>query len=664
MEGSKAAAETANMHVPISPARARAGEVRGSLNGMPPECAERCMTALRRWFGFSALRPLQAEAIAAGVAGRDSLVVLPTGGGKSLCYQIPPLVTERLDVVVSPLISLMKDQVDMLRAIGYPAATMHSQMDDAAQREVMEALGAGALRLLFVSPERLLQGRLINLLRRAQVRAIAVDEAHCISQWGHDFRPEYRRLSDIRRHFPEASIHAFTATATPGVRDDIAAQLQLRTPSIIVGSSDRPNLVLRVMQQRRRREMISEVVNRHRGEPGIIYCMSRRETEKITQWLRADGVAAGCYHASLPACERRRTHEAFAREELDVVVATVAFGMGIHRSDVRFVMHTSMPKSIEQYQQEVGRAGRDGLEAECVLLFGGDEVPAWRRLLRSADRPPGALPFDMQMEQVHAMARFCLAAECRHELLRRHFGMVDEDADRASAEAHEGARSCGACDVCLGETRPMPGSQVVVQKILSCAARMGQAYGAKRIADVVRGVRSGACTESGHDRLSTFGLLRDLDATTVRACIRQLIGLGLLVPSDDDRPVLYLGAQARKVLRGEQEVMLLDPRRMLTHRSRAEEESWAGVDRALYERLRGVRRFLAEQEGRRQPSRIFSDASLRDIARRKPASATELRACHGVGEVHVDRYGPLLLEILSGAHRSPMSSAAGVPGPS
>jgi ATP-dependent DNA helicase RecQ len=321
----------------------------------------RISDVLTRWWGFDRLRPLQAEAIAAALAGRDSLVVMPTGGGKSLCYQLPPLVGETTDVVISPLVALMKDQVDALEAIGYPAAAIHGGMSQEERSQVRDRLAAGELRLLFTAPERLVNTGLLDLLARVGVKRFAVDEAHCISHWGHDFRPEYRQLALLRDRFPSASIHAFTATATPRVRADIARQLNLRDPVELVGTFDRPNLVYRVVPRTDRIAQTLAILGRHRGEASIVYCISRKETEKLAARLAAEGLLARPYHAGLDAKERNKTQEAFTRETIDIVVATVAFGMGIDRSDVRLVLHTSLPKSLEAYQQETGRAGRDGL---------------------------------------------------------------------------------------------------------------------------------------------------------------------------------------------------------------------------------------------------------------------------------------------------------------
>ena len=346
---------------------------------------------IRRYWGFDALRPLQREAIEAALAGKDSLVVLPTGGGKSLCYQVPPAVDGATDIVVSPLISLMKDQVDGLIESGYPAAAVHSGLSNDERRDVERRAAAGEYRLLFVAPERVLSPWCVQLCRRLNVRRFAIDEAHCISHWGHDFRPEYRQLAALREHFPEASLAAFTATATPRVQGDIAAQLKLRDPARLVGVFDRPNLIYRVMPVDDRDQQIVEVVRRHVGEAVIAYCISRRESEGIAAMLTANGVRAAHYHAGLTPDERHSTQDAFADERLDVVVATVAFGMGIDRSNVRCVLHTAIPKSIEHYQQETGRAGRDGLEAECVLLYSFADVMRWESLfaksLEKAEQP-------------------------------------------------------------------------------------------------------------------------------------------------------------------------------------------------------------------------------------------------------------------------------------
>ncbi|HEX2122809.1 MAG TPA: RecQ family ATP-dependent DNA helicase, partial [Thermoanaerobaculia bacterium] len=341
----------------------------------------RLLETINKHWGYSSLRPLQQEAMLAALGGRDSLVVMPTGGGKSLCYQAPAVLQPSVTVVVSPLISLMKDQVDGLRECGVPAAQMNSSQALSDLRGVERTVVSGEIKLLFVSPERLAMPHFRDLLRRANVKTFAIDEAHCISHWGHDFRPEYRQLRSIREEFPEASVHAYTATATPQVRRDIAAQLGLREPLMLVGDFDRPNLTYRVLPRHDEAKQVLDVIERHRGEAGIVYCIRRRDVDSLAEKLRRRGHNAVAYHAGLSQDERREAQDAFANERCDLVVATVAFGMGIDRSNVRFVLHTAMPKSIEHYQQESGRAGRDGLEAECVLLYSGADPMLWRSML-------------------------------------------------------------------------------------------------------------------------------------------------------------------------------------------------------------------------------------------------------------------------------------------
>jgi ATP-dependent DNA helicase RecQ len=349
------------------------------------------LATVSRYWGYSELRPLQEESIRAGLERRDSLVVMPTGGGKSLCYQVPPELAQRTDIVVSPLISLMKDQVDGLRECGYAAAALYSGMPLHAVQETEEQVAAGRYRLVFVAPERLLTARFLQLIAPLQVRAFAIDEAHCISQWGHDFRPEYRQLTELKTRFPQASIHAYTATATLRVRADIIEQLRLKKPLELVGTFDRPNLVYRIIPRIDARAQVLEALRRHPRQAAIVYCLSRNDTETMATALKADGLRAACYHAGMEADARRQTQEAFSSEALDVVAATVAFGMGIDRSDVRCVIHAAMPKSIEHYQQETGRAGRDGLEAECVLLYSSADVLRWESLIEKRCRvQPGA----------------------------------------------------------------------------------------------------------------------------------------------------------------------------------------------------------------------------------------------------------------------------------
>ena len=601
----------------------------------------RIAEVLARWWGFDRLRPLQAEAIGAALAGRDSLVVMPTGGGKSLCYQLPPLVGESTDVVISPLVALMKDQVDALEAIGYPAAAIHGGMSQDERAAVRDRLAAGDLRLLFTAPERLVNTGLLDLLARVGVKRFAIDEAHCISQWGHDFRPEYRQLELLRDRFPSASIHAFTATATPRVRDDIARQLALRDPAVLVGTFDRPNLVYRVVPRTDRVVQTLAILGRHRGEASIVYCISRKETERLAARLAAEGILARPYHAGLDARERHRTQEAFARETIDVVVATVAFGMGIDRSDVRLVLHTSLPKSLEAYQQETGRAGRDGLAAECVLLYSSADVFSWESLVRKSAAESDLDPDEQerlvaaQVDHLHAMRRYAQAARCRHAALSEYFGQVYP------------GEACGACDVCLGETESLADSTVTAQKIISCVARVQERFGVRHVCEVLRGAKTEGIQRHGHDRLSTFGLLAALDQRAAENLVHQLLDQEILTRSAGDRPVVMLNERSWEVLRGTRQVVLLEPRAGRAKVTKADADDWQGVDRELFERLRRWRRRIAEERGKPAWT-ILDDKALRAIARERPASPAALLRCRGIGEKRLADFGAEILDLVTG----------------
>jgi ATP-dependent DNA helicase RecQ len=596
---------------------------------------------LSRWWGFEQLRPLQAEAIGSALGGRDSLVVMPTGGGKSLCYQLPPLVSESTDVVISPLVALMKDQVDSLEAIGYPAAAIHSGLTAEERARTRDRLAAGELRLLFTAPERLVNTGLLDLLARVGVKRFSIDEAHCISHWGHDFRPEYRQMALLRERFPSASLHAFTATATPRVRDDIVAQLHLRDPDVLLGTFDRPNLVYRVVPRTDRVAQTLQILGRHAGEASIVYCISRKETERLAARLAAEGILARPYHAGLDPEQRRRTQEAFARETIDVVVATVAFGMGIDRSDVRLVLHTSLPKSLEAYQQETGRAGRDGLAAECVLLYSSADVFSWESLVRKSADESSLEPAEAerlvagQVEHLHAMRRYAQAARCRHAALSEYFGQA------------YGTEPCGACDVCLGETASIPDSTVVAQKIISCVARAGERFGVRHVCEVLRGARTEGISRHGHDRLSTFGILSTLDQRAAENLAHQLLDQGLLARSGGDRPVVMLNEQSWEVLRGTRQVVLLEPRAGRTRTAKADADDWQDVDRDLFERLRKWRRRVAESRGKPAWT-IFDDKSLRAIAREKPSSPAALLRVKGIGEKRLADFGAAILDLVAG----------------
>jgi ATP-dependent DNA helicase RecQ len=605
---------------------------------------------VRRVWGYADLRPLQAEAMLAALAGRDALVVLATGGGKSLCYQAPALLRDGLTVVISPLISLMQDQLAGLLESGVEAAMLSSAQDGREKREVYEQLEGGGVKLLFVAPERLVQPGFLGDLAQFGLSGLVVDEAHCISHWGHDFRPEYRRVGELRALRPEVPIQAFTATATPEVRRDIIAQLGLREPLELVGDFDRPNLTYRFLPRGDSVEQALAVIRRHPGEAGIVYCLRRSDVDALESKLARAGVRCRPYHAGLDPATRKRNQERFLAEEIDVIVATVAFGMGIDRPDVRYVVHASLPKGVEQFAQETGRAGRDGLPSECVMLYSGADFHGWRSLAeRSAAEAEAAGAAPDPEEQARALARlsqmygFATGAICRHRFLAEHFGQ---------AWPREAGAGCGACDVCLGELTPLPDAQRVAQMVLSCVARCGQRYGAQHVADVLRGADTVRVRAAGHARLSTFGLLAKSSARELRHVIDQLVALGHLAVAPGPYPTLALTASGLEVMKGRAPVALfalpLAPKARGRTRGAAAGDEAPSYDERLFQRLRALRRRLAAERGV-PPYLIFGDRTLQELAAARPTSPDRLLDIRGIGEVKARDLGPIFLaEIAAG----------------
>lgn len=607
---------------------------------MAPTAPASSLDALReviaRNWGYSQLRPLQEQAMRAVLDGRDSLVVLPTGGGKSLCYQAPAALRGETTVVVSPLISLMKDQVDGLRACGIPALQIDSSQSPEERSANETELAQGSLHLVFVSPERLALPGFQRLLQRAGVRTFAIDEAHCISHWGHDFRPEYRQLNKLKELFPDASVHAYTATATERVRRDIVTQLALKNAEVLVGNFDRPNLTYRVIARRGVRDQILDVIERHSGEAGIVYCLRRRDVDELTAELKAHGLRAMPYHAGMLPQDRQATQNAFAAEQCDLVVATVAFGMGIDRSNIRFVLHTTMPKSIEHYQQETGRAGRDGLEAECVLLHSGADFLSWKSIMEKSALEPGVdasfLPAALQ--HLGDIDRYCRGAVCRHKALVEYFGQSYD------------AASCQACDLCLGDTEMVADGQVVAQKILSCVARVKERFGIGHVVGVLRGEQSEKIRKFSHDKVSTFGLLRDRTKEDLRDWVYQLVGQGVLLQEGDPYPLLRLNSASWEVMKGDRQVRLVQPsRRTKAAKSAAARDSWEGVDQPLFEALRGHRRELAAARSV-PPYIVCSDATLRELARVRPSGLEAMRRVYGIGDRKLRDFGEPFLRVI------------------
>ncbi len=588
---------------------------------------EQLLATLRDVWGYDSFRPLQERAMEAVMERRDSVVILPTGGGKSVCFQAPALLRPGTAVVVSPLISLMRDQVAQLRQNGVIAGCLHSGQPTEERSATIADMRSGDLRLLYLSPERLALEDFGGILRGVDVSFLVVDEAHCISMWGHDFRPEYRQISRLRENFPGVDIHAYTATATQEVARDIAVQLGLRSPEMLRGSCDRPNLHYAALPRSGGQAQVEQVVRRHPGESGIVYCITRREVDRTAAALERAGHRAVPYHAGMEAGERLANQEAFVRDRASIAVATVAFGMGINKPDVRFVVHMGMPKSIENYQQESGRAGRDGLAAECVLLFSYADVVTWRKIGSEA-------PDELRRAsnaKLDEMLHFAQSTACRRRLLLAHFG-------ESFAPSN-----CGRCDNCTGGGPPVADSTIIAQKILSCVKRAGEAHPAGHIARVLTGSRDARIQESGHDRLSTFGLLSTHDRVLVGDWIAQLVSGGQL--EEVDGHALVVTPAGWEVLRGSTQVALVDRMRA---RATAKATADAGLgegESADFARLREFRKSIAASQ-KVAPFMVFSDVTLREIVRSRPRNLAEFARIRGVGQAKLDAYGESFLDAL------------------
>jgi ATP-dependent DNA helicase RecQ len=589
----------------------------------------RAVHQLRTVFGFDDFRPLQREIIENVLDRRDSLVVMPTGGGKSLCYQIPALLFPGLTVVVSPLISLMKDQVRQLTELGIDAAVLNSTLTPEEYRETVRRVAAGEVRLLYLAPETLLMPRTLALLDSVSLDLLAIDEAHCISEWGHDFRPEYRQLADIRARFPRAAGIALTATATPRVREDIRKSLRLSRANVFLASFDRPNFYVDVVPRTRPGSQVLDFLKGFQGQSGIVYCISRKQVDDLTAMLRQSGISARAYHAGLPEAERRANQDAFIRDDAGIMVATVAFGMGIDKPNIRFVLHYELPKNIESYYQQIGRAGRDGLPAHCRLLFSYGDI----RKISYFIQQMAASERGVARGHLDALVQYAESEDCRRIPLLAYFGEKYAKTD------------CGNCDNCVADRQSRTDVTVPAQKFLSCVKRTGERFGAAHVADVLRGSTAKKVLKFGHEKLSTHNIGLEFSRNQWLALSRQFLRKGLL-EKEPEYGTLRLTPKAWEVMRGNEKVYArvptesggesAGPRRrgpVIEH------------DAALFDLLRARRKALAEA-GDVPPYVVFSDRTLMEMAAVYPQSPERMLALHGVGQVKMEKYGAEFLGLI------------------
>jgi ATP-dependent DNA helicase RecQ len=594
---------------------------------------------LQSVFGYSSFRGQQQAVVEHLGEGGDALVLMPTGGGKSLCYQVPALLRQGTGIVVSPLIALMQDQVDALREAGVAAAFLNSSLAAGEQREVERQLEAGELKLLYVAPERLLTGRFLAQLERTEVALFAIDEAHCVSQWGHDFRPEYRELAILQQRFPQVPRIALTATADPRTREEIVERLSLQNARQFVSSFDRPNIGYRVGLRHNAKRQLGEFLLGHQGESGIVYCLSRRKVDDTAAWLAESGVEALPYHAGLDAATRAKNQKRFLREDGVVMVATVAFGMGIDKPDVRFVAHLDLPRSIEGYYQETGRAGRDGLPAEAWMIYGLSDVVTMSQMIAQSESADDRKRVERQ--KLESLLAYAEATDCRRQLLLGAFG-----------ESYPGP--CGHCDNCIAPPKTWDAT-VPAQKALSAVYRSGQRFGSGHVIDILRGEETERVRSLGHHQLSTFGVGADMDEKQWRSVFRQLLAAGLLEADAEGYGTLRLTAASRGVLNGGQSVKLREdarPERAARRRRDSKLVTGSGslgieaYEQDMWDALRAVRTQLAKQQGV-PPYVVFHDATLLAMLRALPTTEDELATISGVGEAKLKRYGRDFLAVIN-----------------
>jgi len=590
---------------------------------------------LKKYFGYGSFRPLQSEIIKDVLAGKDTVVLMPTGGGKSICYQLPSVINEGMTLVVSPLIALMKDQVQSLNANGIEAVFLNSSLSPDGKKDIIRKIHTGNVKLLYVAPETIFAGSFISFLKELKIDLIAIDEAHCVSTWGHHFRPEYRKLHVLKEEFPDTPVIALTATADRAVRSDIGELLGMDHPKTFISSFDRPNLSLAVLPGQKKWEQIVRIVKRHSNESGIIYCSSRKATESLADKLVARGIKAKSYHAGLSSDERETTQDEFIRGEIDVICATIAFGMGIDKQDIRFVIHHNMPGNIESYYQEIGRAGRDGLPAETILFYSYRDVQTHMGFIEEIENEQYK---EIKIAKLKRMQEYAEAQVCRRKILLSYFSeTLQED--------------CGNCDVCKNPPRYFDGT-VLAQMALSAVARTKEKTGVSTLVDILKGVYSKTVNENYFHKIKTFGVGKETTAFAWQLYIQQFIQQGLLEIDYKDHYNLKLNSLSRKVLKGDMKIKLVN---YDVIKQRKEDQKKQGVktlpfkkaiNESLFEHLRELRNQTAKEKGM-QPYLIFSNESLRDMSSKVPVDMEEFLDIHGVGEHKARQFGRVFLEAIA-----------------
>jgi ATP-dependent DNA helicase RecQ len=587
---------------------------------------------LKHTYGYDAFRDRQAEIIQTALNGDDTVVLMPTGGGKSLCYQIPALVREGLGIVISPLIALMQDQVSSLQQLGINAAFLNSTLKAEQKRQVAAAMHNKELQLLYIAPERLMQPQTLEWLQQFEISLIAIDEAHCVSQWGHDFRQDYLLLHHLKERFPNVPRMALTATATPRSQADIAHNLQLDNPQFFISNFDRPNIRYTVAQKNDARKQLIRFIAQHKGESGVVYCLSRKKVESTAAWLCTRGLTALPYHAGLPAELRAHNQDRFLREEGIIMVATIAFGMGIDKPDVRFVAHMDLPKSMEAYYQETGRAGRDGDPADAWMIYGLNDVVQLSQMV--AQSTAGEEFKRNERQKLDALLGWCEVTECRRQPLLAYFGQTQTS-------------PCGNCDTCLTPPKTWDATEAA-RKLLSCVYRTGQRFGAGQVIDVLRGKDNDKVRNYGHEKLSCFGVGSDLSPERCSSIIRQLIVRGYLFADAERYGALRLTENARPLLKGDESLLLREDIResLLKHKKIRKHAHVSDEDSSLWDLLRACRKDLADENGI-PPYQVFHDATLMEMMEMHPTTYSELLEISGVGEKKLDKFGDAFLDVIN-----------------